>query len=269
MGGARWTYSRQDFHVNPIVSLDREEEIQITVRSGRRCCERYTRYSPLGSLARMFMESSRWFSPAKRLIWDAQAIFLRRITYIERNSGIQSTTSVKVLNVKDIPSSRLLFQLVPLERPTDGIEYGFSQSVMLPTVQTQGMKRCNAQGKTEFMPLKMLPTPTSIDSGSGCINKSRSPNASERPTLAMSAKMNLLPTPTMRDWKSSVSPKGMMRKNGKTRNDVLSNIPVMLGQHCQQTRGRTSQLNPLFVAEMMSFPLDWLVSPFLDGDKNP
>lgn len=33
--------------------------------------------------------------------------------------------------------------------------------------------------------------------------------------------------------------------------------------------GGTSQLNPLFVAEMMNFPPDWLVSPFLGGGRNP
>ena len=33
--------------------------------------------------------------------------------------------------------------------------------------------------------------------------------------------------------------------------------------------GGTSQLNPLYVAEMMGFPLTWLTSPFLsqNGDK--
>lgn len=30
--------------------------------------------------------------------------------------------------------------------------------------------------------------------------------------------------------------------------------------------GRASQLNPLFVGEMMGYPLEWLISPFLSGD---
>ena len=38
---------------------------------------------------------------------------------------------------------------------------------------------------------------------------------------------------------------------------------------CPPTDGATSQLNPLFVAEMMNFPLDWLVSPFLGGGRKP
>lgn len=80
----------------------------------------------------------------------------------------------------------------------------------------------------------------------------------------------MLPTPTTRDYKSSISPNGMMRKNGKLRNDTLSNIPVMLGEHCTQRPGTTSQLNPLFVEEMMGFPLMWTTLPFLsqNGDRN-
>ena len=38
---------------------------------------------------------------------------------------------------------------------------------------------------------------------------------------------------------------------------------------CPPTDGATSQLNPLFVEEMMAFPLDWLVSPFLGGGRKP
>ena len=84
------------------------------------------------------------------------------------------------------------------------------------------------------------------------------------------AACNMLPTPTTRDYKGSMSPNGMMRKNGKLRNDTLSNIPVMIGKHCQQRTGKTSQLNPLFVAEMMGFPLMWTVLPFLsqNGGRN-
>jgi hypothetical protein len=36
-----------------------------------------------------------------------------------------------------------------------------------------------------------------------------------------------------------------------------------------QTHGKTSQLNPRFVAEMMGFPPDWTISPFQNGETNP
>ena len=59
--------------------------------------------------------------------------------------------------------------------------------------------------------------------------------------------------------------------NPTRRDDALCNIPVMIGQHCQQNDGKTSQLNPLFVEEMMGYPLMWTTLPFLsqNGDKNP
>jgi hypothetical protein len=33
--------------------------------------------------------------------------------------------------------------------------------------------------------------------------------------------------------------------------------------------GKTSQLNPLFVLEMMGFNPDWTLLPFLNGETNP
>jgi hypothetical protein len=87
--------------------------------------------------------------------------------------------------------------------------------------------------------------------------------------LTTMAKNGMLPTPTTRDWKASISPSGIMRKDGKYRTDVLSNMPVLLGEHCQQRPGKTSQLNPLFVEEMMGFPENWTLLPFLNGETNP
>lgn len=49
----------------------------------------------------------------------------------------------------------------------------------------------------------------------------------------------------------------------KGRNPETNDLPSYFSQD-----GKTSQLNPLFAAEMMGFPLDYLVLPFQDGDKN-
>jgi hypothetical protein len=83
------------------------------------------------------------------------------------------------------------------------------------------------------------------------------------------AAMGMLPTPTTRDYKSGVSPNAMIRKDGKSRADQLSNIPVMIGKHRSQTGTISHQLNPQFVAEMMGFPTDWTELPFLSGNNNP
>lgn len=79
----------------------------------------------------------------------------------------------------------------------------------------------------------------------------------------------MLPTPTTTDYKGTYSPETMRRKDGKLRTDMLKSLPTILGYQSQQTGGKTSQLNPRFVAEMMSFPPDWTELPFLGGDKNP
>ena len=163
------------------------------------------------------------------------------------------------LNEKVTKSNRLLFRLVPSERPIDGTGCGLLQEELLPTPQTQGLKRCNADGKTEFMPLELLPTPTSIDSGSGRINKSPSPGAKERPTIALAAKMGLLPTPNAQESRGNVN-----RDRGKRNlTDEISKIIP----HFPPTDGATSQLNPLFVQEMMGFPYLWTELPFQSGDR--
>lgn len=40
-------------------------------------------------------------------------------------------------------------------------------------------------------------------------------------------------------------------------------------QIAHKVGGGASQLNPLFVQEMMGFPPDWLASPFLGGGRKP
>jgi hypothetical protein len=92
------------------------------------------------------------------------------------------------------------------------------------------------------------------------MNKSLSPNASERPTLAMASKMGLLPTPTANDAKNVTLPASQGICNG---------LPKTAMQNDEYRTGTGSQLNPLYVAEMMGFPGNWLVSPFLGGAGKP
>lgn len=346
-GTARSMFSQEDSPANLSPSLAEERERTITATSGHRCFERYGRYTPLGSLVKTLMESRRWWSPAKSLRWDAQTIFSKRITYTERKADSPSTKSVQTLKPKDIPSNRLLFQLVPSEHRTEETESG-----LLPTVQTQGLKQCNKKGKTDhslgledMAVAQLLPTPTALDKGGGRINKSLSPNAAERPTLALAARKGLLttpcsieatkftktinpnsqmgqgltalavngllPTPTAMEVKHSKRVKGLKeqgakgmysRKNGALRPNGLTDFldfhylltPMaadglranmnmqalknhnkenanLAEQIAHKVGGGTSQLNPLFVEEMMGFPLMWTALPFLSpsGDKNP
>lgn len=71
---------------------------------------------------------------------------------------------------------------------------------------------------------------------------------------------NLLPTPTA----TSDLKGGCTRKNPKRQHDTLAHsIHATHGK-----AGKTSQLNPLFVEEMLGFPPLWTALPFLDGAEN-
>lgn len=159
-GGGKSMCFPEDFLASLSVWPDNEKERTITVISGRKCFALYGKYCRVGSLVRMLLESSRWYSSARRLKWEVRPLYSERITEKEycTDKNMLSKPFVETLSVKDMPSNRYLFRLVPSEHRTEGIEFG-----LLPTVQTQGLKRCNSQDKTEFMPLGLLPTPMATD----------------------------------------------------------------------------------------------------------
>ncbi len=107
-------------------------------------------------------------------------------------------------------------------------------SKLLPTVQTQGLKVCK-DVKTAFMALDLLPTP----------------NASE------GEKYTKTYNPKRQDSRHAMNDRGK------------SNLGEEIAEWSKSQTGTASQLNPLFVAEMMGFPPDWTVLPFLTGESNP
>lgn len=311
-------YSPEGSLASPSVWPDKEKERMITVTSGLKCSGLYGKSGPLGSLVRMLLESSRWYSPARRLKWEVRPLYSERITEKEycTDKNMLSKPFVETLNVKDTPSNRYLFRLVPSERRTEGIEFGLLQD-LLPTpraveIVEHPMKQAARLG-TKLNNLSsgaafgLLPTPTAIDAGTGRMNKSLSPNAKERTTIAMAAKMGLLPTPMATDIRHEKRAKELKaaggntfhsRKNGETRPNGFMDwmdfhgllpTPTASDKNTGTTKerkdgasrmsdlkhniahqyGRNSQLNPRFVAEMMGFPVDWTVLPFLNGGKNP
>lgn len=70
----------------------------------------------------------------------------------------------------------------------------------------------------------------------------------------------LLPTPATRDYKGGRSTEALQAAGRSETNS--------LPDYFHQT-GKTSQLNPRFVMEMMGFPPDWTELPFLNGETNP
>ena len=111
------TCSQGDSHVSRSALQASERERKITATSGRKCYEQYGRYSPLGSLVKTLLESSQWYSPARRLRWDARTLCSKRITYTERSISSPSMPSVKTLSMRDMPSSRFVIPACAVGAP--------------------------------------------------------------------------------------------------------------------------------------------------------
>ena len=179
---------------------------------------------------------------------------------------------------------------------TDGIEYG-----LLPTVQTQGLKTCE-NGKSIPMNLTLLPTPLSVEVShnkritqlkkKGGKTMSSRANGESRPNGLMDYLTfhSLLPTPNAAEgtnWTTKYNPNSQMgqgltamscsgllhtptamdSKTGTPKESNTHNRDSDLKHLVARRAGRTSQLNPLFVGEMMGFPLDWLTLPFQNGEQ--
>ena len=291
-GEGRLTYSQEGFLASHFQRQESEGERKMTVISGRKCFGQYGRYDPLGSLARTLLESPAWYNPAVRLRWKVKPLCLKRLTrkrYSSKNT--LSRPSAEILSVRDIPSSRFLFQLAVSEPRTGGTGYG-----LLPTVQTQGLKVCDKNGKTKFMNLSLLPTPTAqegFNSGKGEIFVTRNNTirirnqngTSSRLGLEGAVKHMLYPTPTAQDFKRRGPNSKQQGLPEAAYKDLLPTpkanswkTPCEHGEgspdlqtYIAKKIGETSRLNPLFVEEMMGYPLMWTTLPFLteNGEKNP
>ena len=246
-GGGESTFFQEGSLANLSALPDNERERAMTVTSGLKCYGLYGRYSLLGSLARTLLASSRWYSPARRLKWEAKPLFSERLTEKEYCcvKSTSSRPSAETLEVKDIPSNRFLFRLVPSEHPTGGTGCGLWQD-LLPTPMATDVR--HAQRVEE------------LRKAGGNTFHSRK-NGETRPN-GLTDWMDfhgLLPTPTASDKNTGTTKD---RKDGISRmSDLKHNIAHQYGKN--------SQLNPLFVAEMMGFPVDWTVSPFQNGGRNP
>jgi hypothetical protein len=75
------------------------------------------------------------------------------------------------------------------------------------------------------------------------------------------AESNLIPTPCARDYKATNSMNHLLGKNGNSRTH-----DTQLPNYVKLKTGSSSQLNPQFVEEMMGFPKNWTLSPFLNGE---
>lgn len=214
--------------------LGNSELRRTTATSGRRCAKSLHSADPLGSLVKMLLASSRWHSTMCWLTWKVSAT----------------------------PRGRLLFQLAPSMRVTEGTESGS----LLATPTAKANQLAPSMKKWPSC-AAMLPTPTATSYGSnqggaaGRVGKVRY-------SLSAMAQKGLLPTPTARDWKDgtaqscqNVEPNGLLgrvvhllptpracsglRSSGMNRTELTTQ------------QGVPGSLNPAWVEWLMGFPEGW------------
>jgi hypothetical protein len=169
--------------------------------------------------------------------------------------------------------------------PTEETECGLLPTITASFGERGGMLNPESNHDTEkayyqlnqkgMLPTpKLLKTPSAMDAYSENLSK-KEQKFGNSGTLAQEVatgfiyERGMLPTPATRDYKGGNSMKHLTReeinKDGKIKDNHINQLP----NYIKLETGTTSQLNPLFVAEMMGFPISWLTSPFLNGGTNP
>ncbi len=256
------TSSQEVFHASPFLLPAGERVRRTAVTSGLTCSVPFTRSGPVGLLVRTLVASSRWYSPARRLTWDVSPLCSERISlYTVSGRNTSSRPSAVILSVKDIPSSRCLFRLVPSVPRTEGTVSGLLPTPIASDFKVRG-PGSQQKGLPESIREMLLPTPTATEihhwqrverwkrQGRTSMHETEDGEKNPNGLTDFLDFHGLLPT--------------LEHIGRKGKNPRQGGLPDFFAQ-----TGRSFQLNPLFVAEMMGFPTSWTVLPFLPGGSSP
>ena len=256
------TSSQEVSHASPFPLPAGERARRTAVTSGLTCSVPFTRSGPVGLLVRTLVASSRWYSPARRLTWDVSPLCSERISlYTVSGRNTSSRPSAVILNVKDIPSSRCLFRLVPSVPRTEGTVSGLLPTPIASDFKVRG-PGSQQKGLPEIIREMLLPTPTATEihhwqrverwkrQGRTSMHETEDGEKNPNGLTDFLDFHGLLPT--------------LEHIGRKGKNPRQGGLPDFFAQ-----TGRSFQLNPLFVAEMMGFPTSWTVLPFLPGGSSP
>jgi len=247
----------------------------MTVISGQKCLEQYEKFNRASLLGKTFMGlligTGELYSNRCKLTWKLKGTKLSRLYFqlvpstlpteeiefgllLPTPASIQREHHERVKNLKQAGAKSLWSRVNGEQRPNSILDH-MNFHGLIPTVQTQGIKQCIG-GKSYPIDNSLLPTPRA-NKVNGCnldsIHLAKRNKGNLEESIAKLITAELLPTPTADD--------NPAKNTGKRNQDSLQ-------KRAFQTTGATSQLNPLFVTEMMGFPIDWLILPFLNGEMN-
>ena len=288
------------FPVNPTQQPVNDSEQRMTATSGHTVLKQFGSFARNGAFSKMFVASligmEGWYSTRCRLTWKLKATKLHRFYF---------QLAVSTLPTEGTEFGLLPTPLIKNNENRQSEGYGPNLGMalgLLPTPTTQepesecdltesGRRKTKAGKGSRGLNLGrlvgLLKTPTAMDGD--VTSGKKNPVSGDSGTLAQEImsqypptmlKLGLLPTPDCSDRRSAMSKqqglsnviKGMLptptaddnpaKNTGKRNQDGLQ-------KRAFQETGKTSQLTPLFVAEMMGFPPNWLELPFLNTETNP
>jgi len=258
------------------------EKVKTTIDiSGLKCYEQYEKLNQGTSWAKTFVAClvgmEDWFSMRCKLTWKMKASKSSRLYFQlqastprtkETGYGLLLTPTTRE-DVVNLETFQKRMEKYPNGTKMPNLATQVSQLLPTPIAgDWKGQKRKDGtasmlSGKAA---LGMLPTPrtTDVEGGKASGGKNdgngwyRENKKGERWGVKLRdvAENGMLPTPKVQDERHA------LRDRGK------SNLGEEMAEVGYQRTGTPSHLNPLFCAEMMGFPVNWTVSPFLSGEKN-
>lgn len=245
------TSSPEDSHANHTHPQENERARRMRDISGRRCLEQLEKLPQVGSWAKTFMAlligQEGWYSTKCKLTWKLRGtrysrfycqLFPSMLHIEETEYGLLPTPKTMDVaeNLNSGKECKMINGSIVNVRKKDGMKFGPSLN--------------------DAMKAGLLPTPRVKGHG----NSHKRIEDGRIDDLTTMAKFQMLPTPATRDWKGARTEEAL-EKAGRNHTNSLPDSFAELG--------KTSHLSPQFVLEMMGFPTDWTLLPFLNGETSP
>lgn len=271
---------------NPTPLQENERARMMNAIYGPKCLEQFEKFNHVGLWERTFSElligQTGWSSRRCKLIWRLRGTKYKR-TYFQLVPSTLRTEETEFGLLLKTPTVMDGLVTSGKKNPISGNSGTLAQEIMgnfsptmiklglLPTptcaetiqpkepIEVFGNNRIRSkqgiEGSCKLVDLlqnNLLPTPRA-NQVNGCNLHSENLANRNKGNLEEVIAKSLLPTPTADD--------NPAKNTGKRNQDSLQ-------KRAFQQTGKTSQLNPRFVAEMMGFPSDWLELPFLSTETS-
>ena len=294
-------FSQEDSLANHTPKQESEKVKKMKDISGQKCLEQLEKFNQVGLWAKMFSDlligQKDWFSTKCKLTWKLKGTKYFRMYFQLQPSTLHTEEiefgllpTITTSDARDFPNKLQTGQIqknksgtISFVRNKDGMKFGASMREivkiqgLLPTPTAMDSTNATATMKSSqvkegsmhsvtlsrAMTMGMLPTPMASDCGD------KVTGLENQMSLVKLARTQMLPTPSAYDW-NTVQTQEKYQERKQHQADKGVNLHYPLKQMCMDINpnGKTSQLSPQFVMEMMGFPTDWTLLPFLNGETS-